>query len=320
MSKKVEFNFNLHIPYVLSNYKIFDIGKDTNFNYFDEKKTGEIINLFSNMSYLEVNRILYNLIKINHNNFKFSLTISGVSIEIMKKYQPQLLESFKKLISTGNVEIKSGFYHSLNVPKVSKKEILEQVNEHKKIIEDTFNIKPTNFAKDFINFNEFPIDSSDFVEKIIEKNNEIIKLGFNYDFFGIKNNSESGVFEFLKYLPSNFLKNGFEFVIDSNNNEIHENNIIIKNQMQHNLITNISHLEELIKTSGNQEFIDNWKRISNFDYILDLDNEFFKSNSKNNFLSTDNHYELYIVIKNILEDMNLKLSRIQNNENLILAN
>jgi len=315
MNKKVEINFSLHIPYVLKNYKVFDIDKNLNLEYFDENKTNEMCKSFAEKSYFEVNRILYNLVKIHKNKFKFSLTISGVSIEILKKFNPHLLETFKKLISTGKVELKSSFYHSLEIPKISTKRINQEIEEHSKIIEETFGIKPFGFTNNFEKINEFPLEAKEFAKSILDKNKISSKISFNYNYFGIENNFDSGVFEFLKHMPNSFLKEDCEFensfeIINPENIPCENHN----NQMQESISNHINNLEELVLKTNNCEFIENWKKLSNSHFISNLDFKNFKSNA-NSLTDFQSPYDLYINLKNIIEDLNLKLIQFFENIN-----
>jgi len=301
MSKKVEFNFNLHIPYVLKNYKIFDIGKTKNTDYIDIKKTASTLNLFSNISYLETNRILYNLIQIHKKKFKFSLTISGVSIEIMKKYNPKLLKSFKKLIKTGQVELCSSFYYDLQSPISSKEEALIQIENHKQIVIETFGVEPSGFSKTINSFNDFPITCDDFYKKY--KSGQNLKLDFNYDDFGIKFEEKLGIFNFLKHLPSTFLKNNFEFILEEKFVDLNFKDLEFKNEMQSSLVSHIFNLEELIKKTQNDDFFKHLKHISTHHMVNNLDLEGFKNNSQNKFSIHENNYDLYVNLRNILEDL-----------------
>ena len=61
------FYFQVHQPYRLRNYPVFDIGK--NHNYFDEKKNREILNKVANKCYLPTNKIMLDLLK-KHPEFK----------------------------------------------------------------------------------------------------------------------------------------------------------------------------------------------------------------------------------------------------------
>ena len=68
-----------------------------------------------------------------------------MAIEQFEKYAPAVLESFKKLAATGQVEFLAETYaHSL-VSLKNNKEFKKQVEMHKKKIKDLFDIEPVTF-------------------------------------------------------------------------------------------------------------------------------------------------------------------------------
>jgi len=140
------FYFQVHQPFRLKKYRIFDIGNNS--NYFDEKKNREIMRKVAEKCYLPMNKLLLELInkfKGKKKEFKVAFSISGVALEQMKLYAPDVLESFKELVKTGNVELLSEtYYHSLSFI-YSKKEFKEQLEEHRKLIKKLFDYEPTIF-------------------------------------------------------------------------------------------------------------------------------------------------------------------------------
>jgi alpha-amylase len=137
------FYFQVHQPYRVRKYSVFDIGK--NHNYFDEKKNKEIMQKVAKKCYLPANKVMLELIKKHKGKFKISYSISGTAIEQFEKYCPEVLESFKKLVKTGHVEILAEtYYHSLAY-LYSKKEFDEQVKMHAKKIKKVFGVIPNVF-------------------------------------------------------------------------------------------------------------------------------------------------------------------------------
>lgn len=139
----INFNFQVHMPYFLNKYRIYDIGKNT--NYFDEEKSKELIEKYAKESYIPLNRLLLNLIKLYPNQFKFSIAISGILIEQLEKYSPDTLNSFIELSKTGQVEFLAQTYYNSFSFLYSKDEFNSQIIMHKRIIEKYFNQTPTIF-------------------------------------------------------------------------------------------------------------------------------------------------------------------------------
>ena len=77
--------------------------------------------------------------------FKVTFSISGVALEQFELYTPEVIESFKRLADTGNVEFLSETYaHSLAALK-SRNEFNRQVQLHADKIKGLFGLKPKVF-------------------------------------------------------------------------------------------------------------------------------------------------------------------------------
>jgi alpha-amylase len=135
------FYFQVHQPVRLNRFNIFS----GNTSYFDEVKNSHIFEKVSNKCYIPTNKLLLNLIDEYKNKFKIAFSLTGVFIEQCQKYTPDVIESFKQLASTGNVEFLSEtYYHSL-AALFSQKEFEEQIKLHKNLINDLFGQKPKVF-------------------------------------------------------------------------------------------------------------------------------------------------------------------------------
>jgi alpha-amylase len=88
-----------------------------------------------------------------HPDFRISYSLSGVFIEQCEKWAPEVIESFKKLVATGRVELLSEtYYHSLSY-LFSKEEFKEQVELHRKKIKELFDYEPTIFRNTELIYN-----------------------------------------------------------------------------------------------------------------------------------------------------------------------
>ena len=144
--------FQVHQPFRIKPYRIFDIEHDK--NYFDDQLNDEIMRKVAYKCYLPMNYLLLKLLN-RHPELKISFSISGVAIEQMEIYFPEVLESFKDLVKTGRVELLSEtYYHSLS-GLYSKEEFYEQINEHKRLIKHHFGVEPRIFRNtELIYYNE----------------------------------------------------------------------------------------------------------------------------------------------------------------------
>lgn len=119
-----------------------DIGNTA--DYFDEQLNADIINRVSQNCYLPVNAMLRKLVE-QHPNIKLCFSLSGVLIDQLEKYQPAALQSFKDLVSTGSIELLSEtYYHSLS-SLTPNEEFIIQVNAHRALMEQHFNVHPEVF-------------------------------------------------------------------------------------------------------------------------------------------------------------------------------
>jgi alpha-amylase len=145
------FYFQVHQPFRIRNYRIFDIGN--NHNYFNEERNKHECKKIAEKCYLPANKLILDLIKQTNGKFRVAYSISGVAIEQFKKYSPEVLESFKELAKTGAVEFLSEtYYHSLSF-LYSKKEFTDQVTMHKKLMKELFDYEPQVFRNTELIYN-----------------------------------------------------------------------------------------------------------------------------------------------------------------------
>jgi alpha-amylase len=152
-SKYVCLYFQLHQPFRLSKYNYFDINSRK--DYFGKyKHTNKyFISKVANKSYYPATRLLLKLLK-NNPEFKVAFSFSGVFLEQLETYEPELLQLFQKIVNTKNVEILGEtYYHSL-AHLYSLEEFLEQVNMHRKIIWRLFRRKTKTFRNTELIYND----------------------------------------------------------------------------------------------------------------------------------------------------------------------
>ncbi len=141
--RSICFYFQVHQPFRLRTYRFFDMGVDH--YYYDEYLNRSIMQRIAEKSYLPANRIMLDLIKKYDGKFRVSYSISGIAIEQFQRYAPQVLDSFKELAATGNVEFLTETYaHSL-ASLSNMAEFKRQVEQHSSMIEELFGSKPVTF-------------------------------------------------------------------------------------------------------------------------------------------------------------------------------
>lgn len=139
--KTICFYFQIHQPFRLKRYRFFNIGKDN--YYFDDFTNEDIMQQVAARSYIPANRMMLDLVNQNKGKFKIAFSISGIALEQMEIYAPEVIEGFRELSKTGNVEFLTETYaHSLS-SIFDPEEFKTQVKHHAERIEMLFDQKPT---------------------------------------------------------------------------------------------------------------------------------------------------------------------------------
>ena len=143
MKKSICLYFQVHQPCRLRLYRFFDIGKDS--HYYDDFANRTILRRVAQKCYLPMNELLLELIKAYKGEFKVAFSISGSVLEQFDRYAPEVIDSFRKLAETGNVEFLSEtYYHSL-ASLTSPEEFRHQVEKHREAIRHYFGVTPAAF-------------------------------------------------------------------------------------------------------------------------------------------------------------------------------
>ena len=100
------FYFQLHQPYRLRRYSVFD----TDRHYFDDLKNAELLRRIAQRSYLPANQVLLETIRAHDGRFRVAFSMTGLVLEQLEQYAPEALDSFKQLAATGCVEFLNETY------------------------------------------------------------------------------------------------------------------------------------------------------------------------------------------------------------------
>ncbi len=242
--------------------------------YFDNTLNRHIFDRAASKCYFPANNVILNEVarfKREKKQFKVSYGISGVFLEQCKRWNPNLLDSFKQLAQTGCVEfLDETYYHSLaSLFGVDRSEFVEQVKMHRELMKDLFHYEPETFENteclynnaiaktvadmgykavitegverilrwrspnyvyraygssipvllrnyrlsDDIGFrfsstwwNEWPLTAKKYASWLAATNGQTIILFVDYETFGEHHWPESGIHDFLKWLPDEVLK------------------------------------------------------------------------------------------------------------------
>lgn len=158
MSKRgITLYLHVHQPLRVRAYSVFDTAIDH--NYFNDPDTQsganneQIFHKVAKKSYLPMNAVLEKLLNANK-EFKVSLSITGTFLEQAEQWAPDVLESFKRLVGTGQVEIVAEtYYHSLAF-FYSRPEFERQVKAHQDKIKEVFGVETSVFRNTELAYND----------------------------------------------------------------------------------------------------------------------------------------------------------------------
>ena len=141
--------FQVHQPYRLRRYSVFD----TSSAYFDEAANAEICRKVANKCYLPANQCILDLIKLHQGRFRAAYSLTGVVLDQLETYAPQVVESFQRLADTGCVEfLAETYYHSLAF-LYSRDEFAAQVEMQQEKINRLFGQKSKTFRNTELIYN-----------------------------------------------------------------------------------------------------------------------------------------------------------------------
>ena len=137
--------FEIHQIIHLKRYRFFDIGTD-HYYYDDYANETSITNIAEN-SYIPALRTLIDMARKSEGAFKVALSLSGVGLEQLERYAPQVIDLLQELAGTGCVEfIAEPYSHGLaslapNGEQSFRDEVKRQVDK----INQLFGQKPKVF-------------------------------------------------------------------------------------------------------------------------------------------------------------------------------
>ncbi len=139
--RNICFYFQIHLPYRLKRYRFIEIGQDH--YYYDDFQIEERIRTYVEQSILPGNRTIAEMIRSSNGKFRCAFTISGVTLDQLEHFAPEVIDSFKDLAKTGCVEFMAEPYaHSLS-SVFDGTEFERQVKLHANKIETLFGKRPS---------------------------------------------------------------------------------------------------------------------------------------------------------------------------------
>lgn len=145
--KSVCFYFQVHQPYRVKRYRVFDIGNDP--EYFNDRSESDlnnrrIIEKVARKSYVPATALLLTLLQ-RHPEMRVSFSFSGIALEQLERYAPEALDLFKKVVDTGRAEVLGETYYHLLAFFYSPAEFERQVAKHRDAVRRIFGVWPRIF-------------------------------------------------------------------------------------------------------------------------------------------------------------------------------
>lgn len=391
------FYFQVHQPYRIKKYSVFDIGNDH--NYFEDggssdKNNEVIMKKIAQKCYLPTNRVLFDLIH-RYPEFKISFSFSGIALEQMEKYAPEVIQSFQRLVDTGNVEIlDETYYHSLSF-FYSNDEFVEQIKMHRDKVKELFDYEPQIFRNTELAYNnelavlveklgykgiiaegwdyylkgkspnfvyrpqdtkkiklllknyklsddiafrfsnkgweEYPLDAPKFAQWVnaVNGNGQTINLFMDYETFGEHQWEDTGIFNFLRALPEEILKNpDNDFKTPSEvadayevRDELDMHDIVTwadterdlsawtGNAMQKSALKKIYEIEDEVNAREDEKMKDEWRKLQTSDHFYYMCTKWCSDGDVHKYFSPyESPYEAFINYMNVLNDFKLVLN------------
>lgn len=382
----------VHQPYRLKHYGLFDIGNDHNyFNGESDMGNRQVLRKVAEKSYAPTAQALFNLLA-HHDEFRFALSISGIALEQLERDAPHVLEMFKRLVATGRVEmLGETYYHSLAF-FYSRHEFERQVLRHKLLIERLFNVTPRVFRNTELSYRNdlgtwadengyigiltegwdpvldwrspnfvyrpkgtkqtrlllknyklsddvafrfssqtwegWPLTAEKFGQWLSVAQGDTINLFMDYETFGEHQWEDTGIFDFLRKMPGELLKNPhIDFKTPSEvieayepRDEIDIPNIItwadtdrdltawVGNNLQRSAIGTLYGLEDETLSSGDDALIEDWRRMQTSDHFYYMCTKWFSDGDVHAYFSPyKSPYDAYTIYMSAIKDLQLRL-------------
>ena len=132
--------FEIHQPVHLKRYRFFEIGTDH--YYYDDYENERAISETAQKSYIPALTAMLDMTKQYGKFFKVAFSLSGVAIELLEVYAPEVIELLQQLAETGCVEFLAEPY-SHGLSSLTNEEVfIEETKRQAKKIKEMFGQTP----------------------------------------------------------------------------------------------------------------------------------------------------------------------------------
>jgi alpha-amylase len=315
MSKRaIVLYLHAHQPFRLRHYTIFDAAQAH--DYFDTDSGADydnqkIINKVAAKSYLPTNKKLIELLE-KHPEFHVNLSLSGVFLEQLERWAPEVLKSFQDLVKTGKVEIAAETYHHSLAFFYNLEEFKIQVEMHRRKLKELFDVEPTVFRNTELAYNN---DLAKWAESAGYKG--ILAEGWD-PVLGWKTSNymyrPAGT-ENIRLLLKNY-KLSDDIAFRFGNRDWKEWPLTadkfthwLNNPMQQQAIKALYDYSNKIIDTGDWQLIEDWRKLQTSDHFYYMCTKWFSDGDVHAYFSPyKSPYEGFINFMNTYQDLRFRLS------------
>ena len=131
----VVFYFELHQPFRLRRYSVFD----TDPFYFDNEANEAILRKVADKCYRPTTAKLLDLVRRHDRRFRVSFSVSGTALKQLEDWAPDVLDTLRRLVDTGACELLDETSHHSLAFLFSRQEFDRQVELHRAEVARLFN-------------------------------------------------------------------------------------------------------------------------------------------------------------------------------------
>ncbi len=178
----------------------------------------------------------------------------------------------------------------------------------------------------------YPLTADTFAEWVRSSGGQSVNLFMDYETFGEHQWADTGIFEFLRALPAEFLKRGIALLTPSQvitrsgrkPCDVFDAHAIVSwadierdlsawrsNHLQEAALTGLYALEHAVREAEDPALLDTWRKLQTSDHFYYLSTKYWSDGDVHKYFSPyDSPYEAYRRFSHALEDLRLVLERL----------
>jgi alpha-amylase len=192
-------------------------------------------------------------------------------------------------------------------------------------------------------WSEFPLDAGKFATWLSAKNGnaEVINLFMDYETFGEHQWADTGIFEFLRHLPTELLKNQSNYFVTPSEAirrfeavaELDVPHYVswadverdlsawLSNSLQHDAAEKVYRLEREVLESKDPDLIHDWRKLQTSDHFYYMCTKWFADGDVHKYFNPyETPYDAFISFMNALTDLRGRVAFHKNERKTIDAN